>query len=239
MPAYAKQPDRVRRCDGIVGGPPCPPWSSIGGRKGHTDLRSGPSDKMVEILEDQGQKGCYFFVVEMVPGQGHRRKGATLSDHDVWVRDLEVRAPMWQVWAWKLDSQDYGLPQHRERLYTIGLHKAVQRAVLLPRIAARRSLAEQWADVLHPGIAPIREQHLTRQQQLNLMLAENIACQQTGSTNSIFWAIPVDRDPRQAFGAYLRRDGLSMALRTGNEMIWLLHMESYYCCHAHLLATLA
>ena len=214
----------------MVAGPPCPPWSAIGGRGGNADRRSHPSDKLVDILKDQGQKGCYFFVVEMVPGQAHKRSGMVVSDHAAWVRKLQVQAPMWDIQTWSLNSRDYGLPQNRQRLYTVGVQKTVKEAAIPPVPKTLRSLEQQWGSILHPGMQSNREDYLTQQQKLNLLLAEEIARQSGAKATLAHWLISVDRNPRQQFGKSIRFDGLSMTLRTSNEMIWILKTETCCCC---------
>ena len=216
----------LRRVDGIVGGPPCPPWSTIGGRAGSEDPRSGPFNRFLDILEDQGQKGCLFFIMEMVPGQDHQRKGEGQSDHSKWLLELRQRAPMWQVQKWLLNSSNFGVPHNRLRLYTVGVNTNFVTKVPMPPVPAKQiaNVEEQWRHILHPGLEVNRERYLTTQQRLNLILAKHIGSNH--QPGPMFLVISMDRNPRQAFGAYQHSDGLTMALRSANEMVWLLKTDA-------------
>ena len=57
------QRDRV---DGTVAGPPCPPYSMIGARRGEDDPRAAVHARVTDILVDQGWKHSIFFIVEQV-----------------------------------------------------------------------------------------------------------------------------------------------------------------------------
>ena len=67
------------RVDGVVAGPPCPPWSQCGKRGSWTDPRAQVFWKVSDIIIDQGHKGARFFILEMVPGMDemHSRNDRT------------------------------------------------------------------------------------------------------------------------------------------------------------------
>ncbi len=48
--------------DGIISGPPCPPFSSIGRGLEDSDPRAAVFSRLSDILVDQGHKGACFFV---------------------------------------------------------------------------------------------------------------------------------------------------------------------------------
>ena len=56
------------RVDGTCAGPPCPPYSMIGSRRGNDDPRVAVHARVTDILVDQGWKHSFFFIVEQVPG---------------------------------------------------------------------------------------------------------------------------------------------------------------------------
>ena len=210
----------------MVAGFPCPPWSTIGSKEGCSDTRSEPFYQFLDILADQGQKGAFFFIMEMVPAQDHCHKGAFRSDHSFWVEALAQRAPMWKVQKQLLNSAQFGLPQNRERLYTIGHNcNIVPHEPRFPMpIKASMPTEDQWHNILHEGLESNREKHLSTQQKLNLVMAKEIELRRR--PGPMFLVVSVDRNPRQAFGSYQRADGLTMTLRTANEMVWLLQVDS-------------
>ena len=98
------------RVDGIITGPPCPPWSSIGARRAQDDPREAVYQKVIDIIVDQGCKGALFFILEMVPGIQHRRRGASVSYYDSWISELHQRAPQWVIQSWRLNTCAFGVP---------------------------------------------------------------------------------------------------------------------------------
>ena len=69
------------RVDAIVAGPPCQPDSNIGLRMHGADPRSAVLEKVTEIIADQGHKGAFFFIVEMVPGAFANRRNISIYMH--------------------------------------------------------------------------------------------------------------------------------------------------------------
>ena len=75
----------LKPVDGLIAGPPCPPWSAswllpnkracsactskaIGKRRRFGDPRSLVLDKVTQAIVAQGHKGCKFFILEQVAG---------------------------------------------------------------------------------------------------------------------------------------------------------------------------
>ena len=83
--------------DAIIAGPPCPPVSRIGLRFANEDPRQRVWDRCVDIIIDQGRKGAYFFVLEMVLGVTDRPRGGGESVATTFRRRLQTEAPMWAV----------------------------------------------------------------------------------------------------------------------------------------------
>ncbi len=108
------------RVDGIISGPPCPPWSRIGRRLRKDDARAKVFDRVTDLIIDQARKGCFFFIVEMVPGMNDRSAtghGASETPYQSWLAQLRDAAPTWTVRTWEQNTAEY-MPQHRKRLYT-------------------------------------------------------------------------------------------------------------------------
>ena len=121
-----------------------------------------------------GWKGMLFFIIEQVPPQAHIRKGQTCSDWQAWVEDLLQRAPMWRVQKFHENSMNWGLPQHRERIYTVALNKNfVSQYLMPPQPLMPADPGGNWSSILHPGIPHIQEEALTPQKCLNLQIAKS------------------------------------------------------------------
>ena len=66
------------------------------------------------------------FIVEMVAGMAHERaRGSStgLGDtnaHRMWLHELKEDLPGFRIYCWYMQSSDY-VPQHRLRLYTVGI----------------------------------------------------------------------------------------------------------------------
>ena len=207
------------RVDGIVAGPPCPPFSRIGARLGKKDPRARVHARVTDILVDQGWKHCFFFIVEQVPGMMTASRNGSHSDWDEWIDELTKRAPMWRVFPWMLNSSSW-LPQNRPRIYTVGLHAAVATSHILPppTPATPCSLLE----VLHPGLPSIQEVGLTAQQLKNLAFVKNQAKRYPGCLA----IVSLDRNPEARWSTGFGVHGVVNALRTSNDLIWLLQYDA-------------
>lgn len=102
--------------DGIIGGPPCQGFS-ISGKRLIDDPRNVLYKSFVEFV---GEIQPRFFVMENVPGLVSMAKGAV---KDTIIEDFSSRG--YNV-SWKiLASDDYGVPQHRRRVFFVGLNRNV------------------------------------------------------------------------------------------------------------------
>lgn len=111
------EPDDGMDVDFIIGGPPCQTFSAAGRRaagvSGTTDSRGTLFEEYVRILETLRPKG---FLFENVYGITGAQSG------EAW---REIQAAFSEA-GYKtryriLDAADYGVPQHRERLFIVGV----------------------------------------------------------------------------------------------------------------------
>ena len=102
------------KVDVIIGGPPCQGFS-ISGKRLIDDPRNVLYKSFVEYVGDIQPK---IFVMENVPGLVSMAKGAV---KDAVVEDFTSRGynVSWRILA----SDDYGVPQHRRRVFFVGLNK--------------------------------------------------------------------------------------------------------------------
>ena len=211
------------RVDGTVAGPPCPPYSIIGARHGKDDPRAAVHARVTDILVDQGWKHSFFFLIEQVPGMMTLRStgsgDCTRSEFDAWIDELKKRAPMWQVFPWILNTSSW-LPQNRPRIYIVGLHACLAPVHILPPPTPANPCS--LLDILHPALPRTREFGLTAQQQENLVVAKDQAKRYPGCLATV----SLDRNPNALWATAFGVNGVVPALRTGNDLIWLLQYHS-------------
>ena len=116
--------DVLEEVDLICGGFPCQDLSVAGHRRGLDGSKSGLWYEFYRILKECRPKYC---LVENVPGLFSSNKG---RDMEVLVRGLEELGYQWQYRI--LDSQYFGVPQRRRRVFIVGyLGEGCQPQVLL------------------------------------------------------------------------------------------------------------
>lgn len=95
----------------ISGGPPCQGFSHIGTR----DPDEPRNELYLEMVRIVHQAKPVFFVMENVPGL------ATMHDGQAIIEVCENFEAGGYTVSWeKLDAAEYGVPQHRERVFIIG-----------------------------------------------------------------------------------------------------------------------
>ena len=102
----------------LLAGFPCQPFSSIGKRQGFEHPTQGTLFyDVVRILEHHKPPA---FLLENVKGLVNHDKGRTWQIIQETLLDLG-----YTVHAKVLDAADYGLPQHRERIYIVGFNNSL------------------------------------------------------------------------------------------------------------------
>ena len=100
------------KVDFIVGGAPCQAFSMVGRRLGFEDARGTLFYEFARVVKETQPK---LFLFENVRGLLNHDKGRTWRVmHDIFEElgyDVKFRV---------LNSCDYGIPQHRERIYCLG-----------------------------------------------------------------------------------------------------------------------
>ena len=212
--------------DGIIAGPPCPPWSALGSRGGQNDVRSLVFNKVGDVLVSQGHKGASFFILEQVPGIDHN----TGKEHEgesflkEFLSDLQCRAPMWRIAPWRLNSADFNCPQSRPRLYIVGVSTYKCNFMPLPPASLQRQTS--LVGLLHVGITKNMESRLSSEQRGRLQAWKRVVARRSPELPATI-CISLDRKTSGAFGeSWVRMDGLCCALRTQNEFLWIMHVDS-------------
>lgn len=111
---FAKMPDDI---SGIIGGPPCQSWSNAGTGGGLDDKRGQLFITFIELLK---AKRPMFFLAENVKGMLAKRNKQALQ----YIRELFDDAGF-VLYEKCLNSNDYKVPQNRERLIFIGIRKDI------------------------------------------------------------------------------------------------------------------
>jgi len=104
--------------DVLLGGFPCQPFSMIGKRDGLKDPRGQLFNEIVRILNVKKPKA---FVLENVKHLKKHDGGKTFA----YIKSqLEKAGNGYTIFEEILDSQNFGIPQHRERVYIVGFKKS-------------------------------------------------------------------------------------------------------------------
>ena len=102
---------------GIIGGPPCQSWSEAGTLRGIEDKRGKLFFEYIRILKD---KQPLFFVAENVPGMMAKRHSEAVSG---FMKLFDEAG--YNVSLKMLNSNDYDVPEDRNRIFYVGFRKDV------------------------------------------------------------------------------------------------------------------
>ena len=101
--------------DILIGGFPCQTFSIVGKREGFADSRGQIIYGLIKILVE---KDVPYFILENVKGLVNHNRGETLK---VIVEELSNAG--YHIDYKVLNSENYGVPQFRERIYFVGIKK--------------------------------------------------------------------------------------------------------------------
>ncbi|MCX8481469.1 MAG: DNA (cytosine-5-)-methyltransferase [Sediminibacterium sp.] len=100
------------KLDLLVGGSPCQSFSMVGKRKGFNDIRGTLFYEFARIVKESKPK---VFIFENVKGLLNHDKGNTFKAIKETFDELGYKY-FYQV----LNAKNYGIPQHRERIFVVG-----------------------------------------------------------------------------------------------------------------------
>lgn len=154
--------DIIPDFDVLLGGFPCQPFSMIGKRKGMDDERAKSFFHIIRIL---GAKQPRAFVLENVKHLRLYNKGQV---YERIRKNLEMMG--YKVREAVLDSKDYGVPQHRQRLYIVGFldhsiefefPKSRRKQVALSEILQKEKVEEFYylSNKYYQGLVKHRRRH--------------------------------------------------------------------------------
>ena len=135
-------------CDIMLAGPPCQDFSQLWNHDGARTARGNLFREVARFLAELEPAG---FVLENVPGLLSANRGAawTIVRHALRAPAAflyERPGPRYDLTAQIVDVADLGVPQHRERLFVIGVRRDLGvRPPLIPTPAADRHIAARVA----------------------------------------------------------------------------------------------
>lgn len=106
------------KVDLFVGGAPCQAFSMVGKRMGFEDTRGTLFREFARVVKECEPK---VFIFENVKGLLNHDKGRTWQV----IHNTFEEYCGYQVYYQVLNSKDYGIPQHRERIFCVGFKKPV------------------------------------------------------------------------------------------------------------------
>ena len=101
------------KVDILVGGSPCQSFSSVGKRKGLEDDRGNLVFEFIRLVKETKPK---IFIFENVKGLLTVNNGETFKN----ILLPKFKKIGYTIFHQTLNSKDYGIPQHRERLFVVG-----------------------------------------------------------------------------------------------------------------------
>ena len=217
-------PQSLPDADGLVAGPPCQPFSSIGSKRGWDDDRSQVFRRIIEWIRELANRETNplrFFALENVVGLRTRVGKSTRAGHsaeDTVLRELRSAVPKtWRISTHRLTSDCTG--QTRKRIYVIG-HEVASRSRLADdyiQALPRKSLGEV---LLHLSDRGARAKLSQKQaEHLPIMLRRSRALSKKANGNVMSWE--ADRSPKSD-RAHICTTGLSRCLRASAPKMWVV-----------------
>ena len=131
--------DELPDFDVLIGGFPCQTFSIVGKREGFDDSRGQIIYGLIKILVE---KNVPFFILENVKGLVNHNNGNTLK-----TILGELTSAGYYVEHRVLNSENYGVPQLRERVYFLGVKKELyKKPFLWPEKVMMPSLEDYLCD---------------------------------------------------------------------------------------------
>ena len=133
----------------LIGGFPCQPFSTIGKREGFNHTTQGTL--FFDIVRILMEKKPESFLLENVAGLVNHDNGRTF---ELIKSTLQNELGYW-ISTKILDSADYGVPQHRRRIYIVGFNKKISKhkefSFLWPKKMAKRVGIGQFVETHDKG----------------------------------------------------------------------------------------
>lgn len=241
----ARELSSLKDADGLISGPPCPPYSTIGARGFCTDARSNVLEVVGGWAAALAHRGCLaFFILENVEGLFKRSLDQEVSYGIQFMESLaKALPPGWQLKVSHVNSRDCGVPQSRPRVFMIGVCPAMLRSPLQKRLWSlppRVCPTMPLHALLDPVARPEDYDSLTINQKLNVdaRMDEWESIRGNRSPPSELGIIDVGRDSAKPYDGAFGFDE-SHTLRLNNSNLWVCpasHLHGMYGKKGRLLS---
>lgn len=195
--------------DYLLAGFPCQPFSSAGNRYGFADTRGTLFFSIERILQEKikAKHPAKGFLLENVEGLVNHDKGKTLNTIITHLEQLGYHV------TWKLlDSQFFGLPQSRKRVYIVG---SLNEKISLDGFEDRKAVL---GDVLQQGLSTV-DTEFTKKLFANYtpqeIMGKSIKDKRGGENNIHSWDIDL-----KGHTSKLERKLLNMLLKERRKKHW-------------------
>lgn len=166
--------------DLYVCGFPCQPFSLAGHRNGTDDPRGTIFWHCLSVIKKKTPK---IFILENVKGLLSINGGETFKEIISALEDIKKYNKKIYDIKWKvLNTRDYGIPQNRERVFIVGIHKSLGRVFEWPEKKPMKDIREfvDWNQICKPFILP----YLQKSNLLNKIPKDSIFIDITFTQNS-------------------------------------------------------
>ncbi len=213
--------------DGLISGPPCPPWSSQGGRAACKDARAAVFRRVIQwIVHLAGRASpLRVFILENVRGILHRPRGSCKPHIAAMLRGLRGLPSGWVVEVLTMNSECCA--QSRPRVYICGWQSGQDRKASLRFVPQKVTLPFPRASLrsllgVLPNTAP---RALCEHMQHNLRAwMEKLQPELVDSRNrGMVGCFQVDRNPRKTWATY-RVDDKAPCLRAREHKMWVVSL---------------
>ena len=139
-----------KETDAVISGPPCPPFSSIGGRMAEMDSRSCIFLRVCSWISWLAIHGCLkFFILENVCGILSKRKAQSQSFSEWILAGLRDQLPKgWLISVVSHNAIDCMLPQNRPRVFIVGVGPQLQSTSRLMRLCSQPPMTFPHVDLM-------------------------------------------------------------------------------------------
>ena len=217
--------------DGIVSGPPCPPFSAMGKRLCELDNRSSVFVAVCTWIIHLATFGVLkFFVLENVEGIVRKRKQNSESFAEWFIRQILGDLPKGvEIKAQHANSIDFCLPQSGPRVLFVGTCGAMRRTSFQRRVLDMPLKTHERIDIIHFLDHEPNEQDFQRlslRQQVNVLeqmdeMAKDEEKRRSQHLTTTVAICDIARDPSSKVDS-ARRFGSTNTLRTNNSHLWIL-----------------
>lgn len=212
--------------DGLIAGPPCPPFTVIGKQLGALDIRSSVFVAIMYFIVHLAVHGSLsFFILENVIGIKTKANRSEMSFLEWAMAELRANLPPgWVLTEQTMNSIDCLCPQSRRRVFIVGTGPSLQQTPFQRRVLRSAHAIHQPIDISKfldhvsvndfDSMSPRQQVNiLTQVERYELKLA-------AGGDPTLFGFVDVGRDPDKSTDSEVAM-GFVRTLRCKTAELWL------------------